>query len=97
MKDEDLTIAKIIVLDIKKADITSSKEDIKRALESAKRIFNDKNEINISIVKYLKGHGITLVWNTINTETSSERRLGLKYNNKGYELPTIEKEGCSDD
>lgn len=91
MTEKELAIAKLIVLDIITANETHDKEDIRKALESVKRIINKDGSYNINIITYLRANNMKLVWNTVEHSDSTEKRLGLVYQNKAYEINTYER------
>ena len=91
MTDSELITAKLIVLDVMTATETGDKEDIRKALGSVKRIINNDGSYNINIIRYLRANNMRLVWNTVERSDSTEKRLGLVYHNKAYEISTHER------
>ena len=95
MTDNELITAKLIVLDVMTASETGDKEDIRKALESVKRIINKDGSYNVDIIKYLRANDMRLVWNTVEHSDSTEKRLGLVYHDKAYEINVHERSEIS--
>jgi len=86
MSNENLVIAKLIEVDVKRAIETPNDKNLKNALESVKRIFNTDGSYNHEVIRYLRSKDMKLVWAKSETETSSDQRLGLCYNGSAFEI-----------
>ena len=86
MTEKELAVAKLIVDDVKQAYKRECQEDITTALNSVKRVFNSDKTFNIEILKYLRQHGMGLIWHTKKECDHVDQRLGLRYKEQVFEI-----------
>jgi len=91
MSNENLVIAKLIEVDVKRAIETPNDKNLKNALESVKRIFNTDGSYNHEVIRYLRSKDMKLVWAKSETETSSDQRLGLCYKGSAFGIVVLIK------
>lgn len=78
--------AKLIESDVIRAYDRPNDDNLRKVLESVKRICNDDGLFNIEIISYLRTKGMGLVWATSETDTHSESRVGLHYKDAVFEI-----------
>ena len=79
-------VANVIIHDVKRAYETHTKEDIKAALDSVKKIKNGNGDLNMDVVRIIRENGLSLVWNKNKQDTSIECKLAVMYRGMAIEI-----------